>query len=173
MSTITLTDKDRFLINQEGQDFSHEAKTFIKIRELALKNLKGLDFPTKKLEDWKYTNLREVPKIEFRPQTAVNIIEQKIKAYKIPNLDAYVLVFINGFFAPKFSNTVEEKDGDFIVTNLNKAKKDFIKLVEPHLGHQTRSKEHFFCEFKFSFFSRWRICLRKFKKTNGQTCSHY
>ena len=48
MATITLTDKDRFLINQEGQDFSHEAKTFIKIRELALKNLKGLDFPTKK-----------------------------------------------------------------------------------------------------------------------------
>ena len=151
MATITLTDKDRFLINQEGQDFSHEAKTFIKIRELALKNLNGLDFPTKKLEDWKYTNLREVPKTEFRPQTAVNIIEEKIKAHKIPNLDAYVLVFVNGFFAPKFSNTVEEKDGDFIVTNLNKAKKDFIKLVEPHLGFQTRAKDQFFVNLNSAF----------------------
>ena len=151
MATITLSDKDRFLINQEGQDFSHEAKTFIKIRELALKNLKGLDFPTKKLEDWKYTNLRELSKTEFRPQTAVNILEEKINTHKIPNLDAYVLVFVNGFFAPKFSNTVEEKDGDFIVTNLNKAKKDFIKLVEPHLGFQTRAKDQFFVNLNSAF----------------------
>ena len=77
MATLTLNDKDRFLINQEGQDFSHEAKTFIKIRELALKNLKELDFPSKKLEDWKYTNVREVSKTEFRPQSAINIIDEK------------------------------------------------------------------------------------------------
>ena len=151
MSTITLTDKDRFLINQEGQDFSHEAKTFIKIRELALKNLKDLDFPTKKLEDWKYTNTRELSKIEFRPQTAINIIKEKIDTHKIPNLDAYILVFINGFFVPKFSDTIEDKNGDFIVTNLNKAKKDFIKLVEPHLGFQTRSKDQFFVNLNSAF----------------------
>jgi Fe-S cluster assembly protein SufD len=151
MATITLTDKDRFLINQEGQDFSHEAKTFIKIRELAIKNLKNLDFPTKKLEDWKYTNLRDVPKTEFRPQSAVNIIEKKINEHRIPNLDAHVLVFVNGFFSPKFSNTIEKKDGDFIVTNLNKAKRDFIKLVEPHLGFQTRSKDQFFVNFNSAF----------------------
>jgi Fe-S cluster assembly protein SufD len=151
MATITLTDKDIFLINQEGQDFSHEAKTFIKIRELALKNLKNLDFPTKKLEDWKYTNLREVAKTEYRPQTAVNIIEEKINSHKIPDLDAYVLVFINGFFVPDFSETVEEKDGDFIVTNLNNAKRKFIKLVEPYLGFQTRAKDQFFVNLNSAF----------------------
>jgi Fe-S cluster assembly protein SufD len=111
MATITLNDKDRFLINQEGQDFSHEAKTFIKIRELALKNLKNLDFPTKKLEAWKYTNLKEVPKTEYRPQTAVNIIEENINAHRIPDLDAYVLVFINGFFVPSFFQDSRRKRG--------------------------------------------------------------
>jgi Fe-S cluster assembly protein SufD len=151
MATITLNDKDRFLINQEGQDFSHEAKTFIKIRELALKNLKNLDFPTKKLEAWKYTNLKEVPKTEYRPQTAVNIIEENINAHRIPDLDAYVLVFINGFFVPSFSKTVEEKEGDFIVTNLNNAKRKFIKLVEPHLGFQTRAKDQFFVNLNSAF----------------------
>ena len=144
MATLTLTDKDRFLINQEGQDFSHEAKTFIKIRELALKNLKKLDFPTNKLEDWKYTNLRDVGKTEFRPQSATNIIAEKVNSYKIKNLDAHVLVFVNGFFEPDFSNVVEDKDGNFIITNLNNAKKKFIKLVEPHLGFQTRAKDQFF-----------------------------
>ncbi len=151
MATLTLTDKDRFLINQEGQDFSHEAKTFIKIRELALKNLKELDFPTNKLEDWKYTSLREVGKTEFRPQSATNIIADKVNAHKIANLDAYVLVFVNGFFEPKFSEVVEDKDGDFIVTNLNKAKKEFIKLVEPNLGLQTRAEDQFFVNLNSAF----------------------
>lgn len=151
MATLTITDKDRFLINQEGQDFSHEAKTFIKIRELALKNLKNLDFPTKKLEDWKYTSLRDVGKTEFRPQSAANIVSHKVNAHKISNLDAHVLVFVNGFFEPKFSNVVEDKDGDFIVTNLNKAKKDFIKLVEPYLGFQTRAKDQFFVNLNSAF----------------------
>lgn len=151
MATLTLTEKDRFLINQEGQDFSHEAKTFIKIRELALKNLKNLDFPTNKLEAWKYTSMREASKIEFRPQSATNIIAEKVNAHKIPNLDAHVLVFVNGFFEPKFSNVVEKKDGDFIVTNLNKAKKDFIKLVEPYLGFQTRAEDQFYVNLNSAF----------------------
>jgi Fe-S cluster assembly protein SufD len=151
MATLTLTAKDRFLINQEGQDFSHEAKTFIKIRELALKNLKDLDFPTQKLEDWKYTNVREVSKHEFRPQSAINVVGDKVKAHLIPNLDAYVLVFVNGFFAPELSNIVEDKEGDFLVMNLNKAKASFIKLVEPYLGFQTRDKDQFFVNLNSAF----------------------
>ena len=151
MATLTISDKERFLINQEGQDFSHEAKTFIKIRELALKNLKDLDFPTNKLEDWKYTNLKGISKIEFRPQSAINIIAAKVKAHKIPNLDAYTLVFVNGFFSAEFSDTAEEKDGNFVVTNLNTAKKKFIKFVEPYLGFQTRAKDQFFVNLNAAF----------------------
>ena len=151
MATLTVTDKDRFLINQEGQDFSHEAKTFIKIRELALKNLKGLDFPSNKLEDWKYTNLKELGKLEFRPQSAANIHADKINEFKIKNLDAYFLVFVNGFFEPSFSDVIEDKESDFLVTNLNTAKKEFIKLVEPHLGTQTRAKDQFFVNVNSAF----------------------
>lgn len=144
MATMTLSDKERFLINQEGQDFSHEAKNFIKVRELALRNLKDLDFPTPKQEAWKYTNLREIPKFEFTPQTAVNMKASKVKPHLIEGLDAYVLVFINGFFAAEFSEVQEDKDGDFIVTNLNSAKGELVDFVEPHLGVQTRTKDQFF-----------------------------
>lgn len=151
MATLTLTDKDRFLINQEGQDFSHEAKTFIKIRELALKNLSDLDFPTSKLEDWKYTNLKAISKLELRPQSAINVVGNKVKSHLIPGLDAHVLVFVNGFFAADYSNVVEDKDGDFIITNLNKAKSLFIKLVEPYLGFQTRAKDQFFVNLNSAF----------------------
>lgn len=151
MATLTLTDKDKFLINQEGQDFSHEGKNFIKIRELALKNLKELEFPTNKLEDWKYTNLKAISKHEFRPQSAINLVAEKVKKHKIANLDAYTLVFVNGFFIDQFSDVVEKKDGDFIVTNLNKAKKDFTKLIEPYLGFQTRAEDQFFANLNAAF----------------------
>jgi Fe-S cluster assembly protein SufD len=151
MATLTLTNTERFLINQEGQDFSHEAKTFIKIRELAIKNLKNLEFPTPKLEAWKYTNLREVAKQEFRPQSAINVIGSRLKPHLIPNLDAYVLVFVNGFFVPELSKVSEKKDGDFIVTNLNNAKAKFIKLVEPRLGFLTRDKDQFFGNLNAAF----------------------
>ena len=151
MATLTLTDTERFLVNQEGQDFSHEAKTFIKIRELAIKNLKKLEFPTQKLEAWKYTNLREITKQEFTPQSAINVIGTRLKSHLIPNLDAYFLVFVNGFFVSELSQVKEDKDGDFVVTNLNKAKSKFIKLVEPHLGFLTRDKNQFFGNLNAAF----------------------
>ena len=151
MATLSLTNTERFLINQEGQDFSHEAKTFIKIRELAIKNLKKLEFPTPKMEAWKYTNLREVAKQEFRPQSAINVVGARLKSYLIPDLDAYLLVFVNGFFVPELSEVKEDKEGDFIVTNLNKAKSKFIKLVEPHLGFLTRDKDQFFGNLNAAF----------------------
>lgn len=151
MATLTISDKERFLINQEGQDFSHEAKNFIKIRESALKCLKELDFPTQKLEDWKYTNTRAVSKNEFRPQSAINVIAEKIKSHRIPNLNAYTLVFVNGFFYEEFSDKVVDKDGPFLVTNLNHAKKEFVKLVEPYLGVQTRLKDQFYVNLNNAF----------------------
>lgn len=164
MATLTISDKERFLINQEGQDFSYEGKNFIKIRESAINNLKALDFPTQKLEDWKYTNIRPISKSEFRPQTAINVIGEKIKSHKIPNLDAYTLVFVNGFFYEEYSDKVVNKDGDFIVTNLNHAKKDFTKLVEPYLGVQTRLKDQFFVNLNNAYSQDGAFVYVKTKK---------
>jgi len=78
MATTTLTDKDKFLLQLEGQDFSYEGKNFIKVRELALQRLKKLDFPTKKLESWKYTHVKTISNEDFKPQMAVNLNKQEI-----------------------------------------------------------------------------------------------
>jgi hypothetical protein len=48
MATLVLSDKDKFLLNMEGQDFSYEAKSFIKLRERGSERLKNQAFPTKK-----------------------------------------------------------------------------------------------------------------------------
>ena len=123
MATVVLNDKDKFLLPFENQDFSFEPKDFIKIRELAISRLKDLDFPTNKMEDWKYTNVRSISKSSFKPQNFVNLDTKKIESNFIPNLDAFRLVFINGIFSEKYSSTNGIADENIILTNLNDAKK--------------------------------------------------
>ena len=79
MATLVLSDKDKFLLNMEGQDFSYEAKSFIKLRERGSERLKNQAFPTKKMEDWKYTSLKYIAKSEFRPQNPVNINIREVR----------------------------------------------------------------------------------------------
>lgn len=151
MATTTLTDKDKFLLQLEGQDFSHEGKNFIKVRELALDRLKQLDFPTKKLEDWKYTHVNTISKEDFKPQMAVNLNKQEIAKHYIPNLDCFRLVFINGFFAPKLSDIIHDLGDDFILSSINVAKKDHTAIVEPYFAKVARDYESFFVSANEAF----------------------
>ncbi len=151
MATLVLNDKDKFLLNMEGQDFSSEAKTFIKLRERALSRLNKLDFPTVKMEDWKYTSVREISKREFRPQSPVNLSAAEIKKHFIPQLDSITLVFVNGFFQEKFSVVPEKLQAGLIVKSLNEGKKKHLALVEPFLGAGENSPELFFANMNAAF----------------------
>ncbi len=136
--SFTLTDKERFLINFEGQDFSKEGKNFIKVRELALEYLKESDFPTTKDELWKYTSVNSLLKEGFKPQTSIN--NPHIDAHKIAGLDAYQMVFINGFFAPLFSDVQEDELGDFFLMNINEAKVKRGQFMEQYFGVLAKAK---------------------------------
>jgi Fe-S cluster assembly protein SufD len=136
--SFKLTDKERFLINFEGQDFSKEGKNFIKVRELALEFLKESEFPTTKDELWKYTSVNSILKDEFKPLSSIN--NPNIDAYKIPGLDAYHMVFINGFFAPHFSDVFEDEHGEFILMNINAAKGKFAQFMETYFGTLAKAK---------------------------------
>lgn len=89
-------------------------------------------FPTKKDEEWKYTNISPILKHEFVPSplsknraTGISSIE----GYKIQNLDAHLLVFINGIFNKDLSEIGEIEDGviidNFYNQSINNA--DFLK----------------------------------------------
>ncbi|MFZ9846959.1 MAG: Fe-S cluster assembly protein SufD [Flavobacteriales bacterium] len=136
--SFKLTDKERFLINFEGQDFSKEGKNFIKVRELALEFLKESEFPTTKDELWKYTSVNAILKDEFKPLSSIN--NSNVDAHKIPGLDAYRMVFINGFFAAHFSDTFEDEHGECILMNINAAKGKFGQFMENYFGTLAKAK---------------------------------
>ena len=151
MATLVSSDKDKFLLNMEGQDFSHEAKTFIKLRERGSERLKDQDFPTKKHEDWKYTSVRDIAKNEFRPQSPINLSLVQVKEHLIPGLNALTLVFVNGFYQEHLSNVPEKTQEGLIVKSLNEAKKDHIKLVEPHMGVVANNPDLFFSNINATY----------------------
>jgi len=140
--SFKLSDKEKFLINFEGQDFSKEGKNFIKVRELALEFLKESEFPTTKDELWKYTSVNSIIKDEFKPLSSIN--NESIEAHKIPGLDVYQMVFINGFFAPHFSTTFEDEHGEFILMNINEAKAKFGQFMENYFGTLAKAKSSAF-----------------------------
>lgn len=61
--------------------------------------------PTVKVEQWKYTNLRDMLKVPFRAARAVDDIGRDgVPAGDALTLDAHVLVFVNGHFSPELSD---------------------------------------------------------------------
>jgi Fe-S cluster assembly protein SufD len=144
MATVALTDKDRLLIQLEGQDFSNENKNFIKLREFALEQLSNLDFPTPKNEDWKYTNVRSIIKGDFRPQSAINMDKSRVQHLLIPDFDAHVLFFVNGFFQAHLSSTEGSEEAGFSVYNLNEAKNKYPDFLDKTYGKLARDEENFF-----------------------------
>lgn len=78
-----------------------------KIRQEAFKTFEEKGFPTKKDEEWRYTNLRPVLKPDYRIFTENdNPIDFKdVKQYFLSDVDTYKLVFIDGVFSSWLSET--------------------------------------------------------------------
>jgi len=95
------------------------------IRSEALQNFEKLGFPTKKLEEWKYTSLNAVLKNDFSIfQNKENSIEfADVKKYFIHDIDTYKVVFIDGKYSSFLSDTTHDgKDVCLMSSALSKSK---------------------------------------------------
>lgn len=93
-------------------DLNGQAKTPIhKIRQEAFRIFEEKGFPTKKDEEWKYTNLKPILKEDYRifhsDDQAVDF--KDIKRFFLSDVDSYKLVFVNGIFSSWLSETTHEK----------------------------------------------------------------
>ena len=80
------------------------------IRSEAFQNFEDLGFPTKKLEDWKYTSLNTVLKQDYslfhKKENSVQLAD--VQKYFIHDIDAYKLVFIDGKYSSFLSETTHD-----------------------------------------------------------------
>ncbi len=95
------------------------------IRSEALQNFEKLGFPTKKLEEWKYTSLNAVLKNDFSifPNKENSIEFADVKKYFIHDIDTYKVVFIDGKYSSFLSDTTHDgKDVCLMSSALSKSK---------------------------------------------------
>ena len=77
----------------------------LSIRNEAKQALNAMDFPTTRVEDWKYTRTSRITNKSYKQlQTTLDISN-----YRIENLECHELVFVNGYFDPKSSTVLDDE----------------------------------------------------------------
>ncbi|KAB2814124.1 Fe-S cluster assembly protein SufD [Phaeocystidibacter luteus] len=80
------------------------------MRRDALENFEQLGFPTKRNEEWKYTNLKPILKADYKlfPKQEDDIEFKDVKKYFLNEIDSYKVVFINGVYSSWLSETTHQ-----------------------------------------------------------------
>lgn len=80
------------------------------IRLKAIKSFEEKGFPTKKIEDWKYTNLKPLLKKDYClfPNTKQPIGFKDVRKYLLNDIETYTLVFVDGVFSSFLSTTTHD-----------------------------------------------------------------
>ena len=80
------------------------------IRTEAIKTFEAEGFPTKRLEDWKYTSLNSILKYDYSvfPKNENALEFKDIKKYFIHEIDSYKIIFIDGKYASHLSQTTHD-----------------------------------------------------------------
>jgi Fe-S cluster assembly protein SufD len=112
-------------------------------------------FPTLDDEDWRFTNLATMAKMNFRPAQAAkaNGAETKLLAESVfAGLGGHRLVFVNGRFAAQLSSVGALASGVRIVS-LAAALADDTGVIERHLGRYARTDGNAFAALNQAYFA--------------------
>ncbi len=127
LSYFNNLDEKNFLIKDE--------KKRKKIFDFYQKN----DFPNQKTENWKHTNISQIFKSSYNLNYDIKNID--FEKYLIPNLNANILVFVNGIFQKENSKIISK---DLIIENLKEAKKKYLSIFDENFEKTEVSLENNF-----------------------------
>ncbi len=82
-----------------------EPAWFLERRGRGARHFAELGFPSQKLEDWKYTNIKPVAEAEYQvPGDEASVSAGVLAEFEYGDLDAHRFVFVNGVFQPALSH---------------------------------------------------------------------
>lgn len=121
-----------------------------RIRKEAMRQFDRLGFPSTRHEEWKYTNVSPLTKLTYDFQTAAGATATDLEPLLIPDLDANVVVFVNGVHQPSFSKLVSPAE-DLIVTNLHEAYGQDPVLFDTHFSQSANFQTDAFTALNTAF----------------------
>ncbi|MEX1017359.1 MAG: Fe-S cluster assembly protein SufD [Phycisphaeraceae bacterium] len=106
------------------------------LREQALARFTDLGLPTRKDEEWRYTDPARLTQTQFTLDTGdVKVTREQVARFAIPGLDAHTLVFVNGRYVPDLSDLGTLSAG-VTVLPLTEAFDTHRDRIEPHLAEE-------------------------------------
>src|SRR5215470_1870209 len=108
----------------------------VNLREKAGEAFESLDFPTTRVEEWKYTNVAPILKVPYRErldQDVTGLAPEEIAAFMFSESRDSQLVFVNGLFAREFSNLTALPNG-CAVSNLDEIPHEHGAVARDHLA---------------------------------------
>lgn len=105
------------------------------LRLKAIQNFEKDGFPTKRDEEWKYTSLNPLLKLDFSlfPNAEKSVGFKNIEAYLINDIESYTLIFIDGVFSSFMSETTHE-DCDVCVLSSALARPKYKMVIDNYLN---------------------------------------
>ena len=125
---------------------------FHQVRQNAVKAFVEMGFPSTKVEEWRFTNVAEIAKVNFSPanrQSVNDLKKEDIKPFLIPDFDGPVLIIANGFFVPALSN-LENMDKDVSVMSLAESFENNAEIVRK-IGKIASFKDDMFIALNTAF----------------------
>lgn len=127
------------------------ASSLHSIRKAAIARFAELGFPSRKHEEWRFTDITSLTKINFNPVLGYQtdgVSKQDVEQHSFGTKNR--LVFINGHFSKEFS-TVGALPQGVIVGNLGSVFKTNADLVERHLTHYAKFDDNVFIALNTAF----------------------
>ncbi len=120
-----------------------------KLKSEARSSLEKLPFPTRKEEDWKYTQLSIFKPEKYTLAESHPVSKETVEEVSIKELDSFKLVFVDGIFSAEFSNYPKDK---LIVLPFSEALKN--EKYQPYLFARLNTiteKEEYFTTLNMAF----------------------
>lgn len=139
-------------LGQNKTDQSSSEGVVRSLRQQAFESFSRLSFPTKKDEQWKYTNLESLyaKKLSVTNSNALSLTSAVVSNFSIPNVKCYTLVFINGKFNTTFSD-ITGLNGLVDVFPLSEAVKSIPNEISSVLQKKSNNDRDVFDEMNASF----------------------
>lgn len=141
----TANTQDAFLIRllNQGQSLSGESATELEsIREAAAAWVKQQRMPTKRDEEWRFTDLSPLSAIDFTLATSTEPLAGTVESFTLEETVSSRLVFVNGRYSPDLSTVSNLPDGVF-VGNLAQLPKAHQSQLPQYFGQQFGKEEVF------------------------------
>jgi Fe-S cluster assembly protein SufD len=127
------------------------ASWFAPLRRAAMDRFAAVGFPTTRDEDWRFTNVAPIAQTEFQaaPKEAVTLAPEAIAPMLFRDLRGIRLVFVDGRFAPRLSDT--PGPSGLVIRSLAAAMTADRSALQWHLGRYADTQQDPFSALNTAF----------------------